>query len=188
MRLIRTEECKNAIKSYFKSLIDKGQNDVDVVSASAELVDIVNNIEMDAVLMPETDEKTEEKVDELQRIYKEKNIPEAQKMIASLCEDDEAFNAVYEASISQANMIISLLEQYMAIGTVEECLAAVEKQVAKKDANDHGKCKNCGTSNNFIINKLGNPNGHPIIHCWNCGQAIGWKVGENNEKIHRNVD
>lgn len=60
----------------------------------------------------------------------------------------------------------------------DECLevayASMEKQIAKKDKNDCGRCVACGTYNNFIINKLANPKAHLIIHCWNCGQAIDW--------------
>ena len=56
----------------------------------------------------------------------------------------------------------------------EVCKKALEKQIAKKDKNDCGRCVACGTYNNFIINKLANPKAHLIIHCWNCGQAIDW--------------
>ena len=166
MKLIRTEECKDAIKNYFKDLIDKGQQDVDVVSTSAELIDIVNNIEMDAVLMPEADAETEKRVDELQRIYKEKNMPEAYKFMESLCEDEEAFNATYEACIKQATMIVDLLEQYMAIGTVEECLAAVEKN----------SCKDCDCANEraMAIDKLKNKI---------CMHLADWKYSEDDKRI-----
>ncbi len=66
------------------------------------------------------------------------------------------------------------LKKYSEIGTVEEFKALKEKNEPKKDNNDNGRCKNCGTYNNFIINKLANPKGHLVIHCWNCGQAIDW--------------
>lgn len=61
---------------------------------------------------------------------------------------------------------------------IDEAIKAVDKQIPKKDKNDSCRCKKCGTNNNFIINKLANPKGHPIIHCWNCGQAIDWEVEE----------
>lgn len=67
------------------------------------------------------------------------------------------------------------LEQYRAIGTIEEFKALKEKNEPKKDNNDDGRCKSCGTYNNFIISRLANPKGHPVIHCWNCGQAIDWQ-------------
>lgn len=57
-------------------------------------------------------------------------------------------------------------------------IKAIEKQIPKKDKNDCGRCKACGTYNNFVINKLANPKAHPIIHCWNCGQAIEWNSTE----------
>lgn len=57
---------------------------------------------------------------------------------------------------------------------MEMAVKALEKQIAKRDKNDCGRCVACGTYNNFIINKLANPKAHLIIHCWNCGQAIDW--------------
>lgn len=57
-------------------------------------------------------------------------------------------------------------------------ISSLEKQIPKKDKNDSLRCKNCGTCNNFIINKLANPKGHPVIYCWNCGQAIDWSDEE----------
>ena len=71
--------------------------------------------------------------------------------------------------------VIEELTEYRAIGTVKELKALKEKSEPKKDNNDGGRCKCCGTYNNFIINKLANPKGHPVIHCWNCGQAIDWQ-------------
>lgn len=71
--------------------------------------------------------------------------------------------------------VIEELTEYRAIGTVEEFKDLKEKSEPKKDNNDGGRCKCCGTYNNFIINKLANPKGHPVIHCWNCGQAIDWQ-------------
>lgn len=57
-------------------------------------------------------------------------------------------------------------------------IKALEKQIPKHDKNDCGRCKDCGTNNNFIINKLGNPKGHKVVYCWNCGQSIDWSEKE----------
>ena len=44
---------------------------------------------------------------------------------------------------------------------------------------DDGKtCRRCGTSMALIINRLGNPKGHPVVYCWCCGQAIRWAKEE----------
>lgn len=82
----------------------------------------------------------------------------------------EHHNSVMDMAIQALEEI----EQYRSIGTVEEFKALKEKAEPKKDNNDGGRCKACGTYNNFIINKLANPKGHPVIYCWNCGQAIDW--------------
>lgn len=83
--------------------------------------------------------------------------------------DNASFSGVELAQIAAMQM---RLKDYEAIGTVEEFKALKEKSEPKKDNNDSGRCKYCGTYNNFIINKLANPKGHSVIHCWNCGQAI----------------
>ena len=71
------------------------------------------------------------------------------------------------------------LEQYRAIGTVEECRKAVEKQKAKKPRDieydySYFVCPNCGDE----IYVTGDFESHK--YCLNCGQAIQW-VNENLE-------
>ena len=64
------------------------------------------------------------------------------------------------------------LEQYRAIGTPEECRAAVEKQKAKKPIhNDKCTCPSCGTHNE-VFKKRRNTVAHDIVYCWHCGQAV----------------
>ena len=69
------------------------------------------------------------------------------------------------------------LEQYRAIGTVEECRKAVEKQKAKKTKEldteyEYFICGNCGgaiaCTDDFKSHK----------YCLNCGQAINWEESE----------
>lgn len=64
------------------------------------------------------------------------------------------------------------LEQYRAIGTVEECRAAVEKQTAKKPNYDdyHRAGYRCPDCNNV------NPWGYK--HCKHCGQKLDWSDEE----------
>ena len=61
------------------------------------------------------------------------------------------------------------LEQYRAIGTVEECRKAMEKQKAKKPINDtaFGICPNCRNEfNSELVNE------YNMKYCIYCGQAI----------------
>ena len=68
--------------------------------------------------------------------------------------------------------------QYRAVGTPEECRAAVEKQTAKKPKKavvegyrftDTYKCPNCG----------GNFSGTGIAdYCYHCGQKLDWSDEE----------
>ena len=73
------------------------------------------------------------------------------------------------------DMAIKALEenqQYRAIGTPEECQAAVEKQRAKKPIrNDKCTCPSCGTHNE-VFKKRRNTVSHDIVYCWHCGQAV----------------
>lgn len=70
------------------------------------------------------------------------------------------------------------LEQYKAIGTLEECREAMEKQKPKKCAIDscpdhtHYKCPSCGKIE-LSIYKHGFPRlGRITKYCENCGQAL----------------
>lgn len=86
--------------------------------------------------------------------------------------------------VEAAKMAITALEeiqQYRAIGTVEECREAVEKQKPKnpvKDKYNHNCCPNCG----WIVSGEGGYGEEFCPHCENCGQAIRWEnLGEMEE-------
>ena len=73
---------------------------------------------------------------------------------------DRAINALEE------------IQKYRAIGTPEECRAAVEKRKAKKPIrNDKCTCPSCGTHNE-VFKKRRNTVAHDIVYCWHCGQAV----------------
>lgn len=72
------------------------------------------------------------------------------------------------------NRAITALEeikQYRAIGTVEECREAVEKQRAKKPiiycGTNRADCPNCGNTVRGIKGPFGN-------WCSNCGKKLDW--------------
>lgn len=76
---------------------------------------------------------------------------------------------------SRNHFILNALEeiqQYRAIGTIEECREAMEKQRTKKPIRtDMCTCPKCGTHNE-IIKKRRNTVNQDIVYCWHCGQAI----------------
>ena len=81
-------------------------------------------------------------------------------------------------AIEEAIKALKEIQQYRAIGTVEECREAVEKQKPKKPVKDkyhHNCCPNCG----WIVSGEGGYGEEFCPHCENCGQAIQW--GKNLE-------
>lgn len=114
---------------------------------------------------------------------------EAKKLIAKFCEDRMNFARGKDMSDKELddfcefsdalNLSISSLEeiqQYQAIGTVEECREAMEKQKEKeplsrthcKDGNhtlsqDIGRCPSC----NGIVSE-------DMLWCEECGQKLCW--------------
>lgn len=78
------------------------------------------------------------------------------------------------------------LEQYKAIGTVEECREAREKQMQKKcyidSCSDHTryKCPSCGQIELSIYKHGFHRLGRITKYCDNCGQAL---IDENLEEI-----
>ncbi|MFG6393817.1 MAG: hypothetical protein K1W24_06480 [Lachnospiraceae bacterium] len=74
------------------------------------------------------------------------------------------------------------IQQYRAIGTVEECREASERQIKKKPVKNeynHDCCPNC----RWIVyqDEWG---GRYLPHCENCGQAIDWS-GERVQKFRK---
>ena len=81
-------------------------------------------------------------------------------------------------AIEEVIKALKEIQQYRAIGTVEECREAVEKQKPKKPVKDkyhHNCCPNCG----WIVSGEGGYGEEFCPHCENCGQAIQW--GKNLE-------
>ena len=79
-----------------------------------------------------------------------------------------------DESLDEAIKALEEIKQYRAIGTVEECRAAVEKQKAKKPQKtesegyrytDTSRCPNCG--GNFSGTGIAN-------YCYHCGQKLDW--------------
>lgn len=72
------------------------------------------------------------------------------------------------------------LEQYRAIGTIEECREAMERQRAKKPVEYEDKYYGCPVCDNVLLHKwerypvtfVDKRNGLP--YCLSCGQAIDW--------------
>ena len=86
------------------------------------------------------------------------------------------------------DMAIKALEevqQYRAIGTPEECRAAVEKQRAKKPRKTdsyRGVLKRvyayvCPTCGNSCLEKYMNERQNTMF-CWDCGQKLDWSDEE----------
>lgn len=90
------------------------------------------------------------------------------------CELGKAFNMAIKA--------LEEVQQYRAIGTVEECRAAVEKQKAKIPKEYEDKFYGCPTCGNVLLHKwekyptklMDKKNGLP--YCLGCGQRILWEV------------
>lgn len=84
--------------------------------------------------------------------------------------------------LEEVNKALSEIQQYRAIGTVEECRAAVEKQRAKKPImkTDDGiesisglspYCPFCGCE---LTDRIPFDNKDFYFHCLNCGQRFDW--------------
>lgn len=91
----------------------------------------------------------------------------------------EDLNSAYDAAIKALEEV----QQYRAIGTVEECRAAVEKQTAKKVENSgehipfEWYCPTCG---NILCDDGWKDT--EIAFCEECGQKINWGNDENKPK------
>ena len=76
--------------------------------------------------------------------------------------------------------VLEEIQQYRAIGTPDECRAAVEKQNAKKPKEYEDKFYACTTCGNVLLNKwekyptklMDKKNGLP--YCLGCGQRLDW--------------
>ena len=76
------------------------------------------------------------------------------------------------------------VKKYRAIGTPDECRAAVEKQNAKKPKEYEDKFYGCPTCGNILLHKwekyntklMDKKNGLP--YCLGCGQKLDWSDEE----------
>ena len=86
-------------------------------------------------------------------------------------------NEDYEAN-KIAIKALKEVQQYRAIGTPEECLSAVERQIAKKPKEYDDKFYGCPTCGNVLLHKwekyptklMDKKNGLP--YCLGCGQKL----------------
>lgn len=90
-----------------------------------------------------------------------------------------------QESIDMATKALEEVQQYRAIGTLEECRAAMEKQTEKKLIFDKPlmllSCPICGHYAQEIVDDDGSTRGKIPKYCSRCGQKLDWRV--NNEKI-----
>lgn len=74
--------------------------------------------------------------------------------------------------LCQMALVSEEVKQYRAIGTPEECRAAMEKQKKKNPIRiDKCTCPSCGTYNE-VWKKRRNTLPSDVVHCWHCGQAV----------------
>lgn len=91
-----------------------------------------------------------------------------------------AYNPAYMNSLDMAITALKEIQQYLEIGTVEECREAVEKQKAKilefYGSREDGKllCQNC-REDLWDLRECG------FNNCPYCGQAILWENLEGME-------
>ena len=87
-------------------------------------------------------------------------------------------------ALEMAIQALEEVQQYRAIGTPEECRAAVEKQKAKKpimkqyfeDLEDECLC--CPTCGEILTDRIPADNKTFYFHCMNCGQKFDWSDEE----------
>ena len=102
---------------------------------------------------------------------------------------DSPLNCEYgECRVSKATRVaikaLEEVQQYRAIGTPEEYLAAVEKQEAKKPKEYEDKFYGCPACGNVLLHKwekyptklMNKKNGLP--YCLGCGQKLDWSDEE----------
>lgn len=74
--------------------------------------------------------------------------------------------------LCQRALVAEEVKQYRAIGTPEECRAAMEKQKKKNPIRlDKCTCPSCGTYNE-VWKKRRNTLPSDVVYCWHCGQAV----------------
>lgn len=101
-------------------------------------------------------------VDAIEEIQKYRAIGTLEELNSLITESEEEFN---------------MLIEYIAIGTPNECRAAVEKQQTMDwDAKyDECVCPKCGTLNT-TWEKRANTVKHDKVYCWHCGQSVEFRL------------
>ena len=89
--------------------------------------------------------------------------------------EDDYFGDFVEKAIDIAKNIFEEIQQYRAIGTIEECRAAVEKTKPKKAIVKKG-IPYCPCCEAIALTETGDSFlDYEVNHCDNCGQAIQGK-------------
>lgn len=120
-----------------------------------------------------------------------REVAECQKMSARLIEDNAYIpESVDKEAITYGNTIcaneheqlaewLEEVKQYRAIGTPEECRAAMERQnpraaIAEKEDTGTTKytCPTCGMYMGWSTGTF------PARYCWKCGQKLDWSDEE----------
>lgn len=101
------------------------------------------------------------------------------------CYAKENYNKFGELALEANKMGIKALEeiqQYRAIGTIEECREARERQMPKKptflmDFNDFESLFACGCGKTIVVrhNKGTMDDNDASNYCSNCGSKLDWK-------------
>ena len=85
---------------------------------------------------------------------------------------DTSWGKSFENAYAMAIKALEEVQQYRAIGTPEECRAAVDKRTVMKPIRmDKCTCPSCGTHNE-VWKKRRNTLPSDIVYCWHCGQAV----------------
>lgn len=94
----------------------------------------------------------------------------------------EEYDAEFQEAIAAAMKALKEIQQYRAIGTVEECREARERLMAKKPIMknddeiecDSGKSLYCPACGVALTDRIPFDNKDFYFHCLNCGQKLDW--------------
>lgn len=106
---------------------------------------------------------------------------EIMEEVKSLDDSLYAYDPAYMEALEIVITALKEVQQYRAIGTVEECREAVEKQKPKKIIIRNWNPTYCPTCGHELSTSLGDGYyKHPTFleRCHECGQAISWEMEE----------
>ena len=116
--------------------------------------------------------------------------PKRKRFTCGIRIDVNDTECTFGRALTVAMQALEEIQQYRAIGTVEECREAVGEQKPKKPKevgheNSYVVCGNCGAEI-YVNNEYDktysvfvNCEAHRPHYCPNCGQAIRWEEIEN---------